>query len=134
MDLFHTWISSSMLTNLRLSTENRHTLTSMYAAIPVPLHPPIIQRHQIPYKMSSHPMLPIYKRNWTQSTLPPYKMVTPDRVKRMMDSVKQKLENSNKLTLKQFNIQLKLKTPPLITSFLFQLTVTKKVTSLSRTT
>ena len=35
----------------------------------------------------------------------------PDRVKRIMDSVKQKLENPNKLTLKQFNRQLKATTP-----------------------
>ena len=27
-----------------------------------------------------------YKKNWTQSTQPPYKMDTPDRVKRIMDS------------------------------------------------
>ena len=54
-----------------------------------------------------------YKKNWTQSTQPPYKMGTPDRVKRIMDSVKQKLENPNKLTLKQFNRQLKATAPSL---------------------
>ena len=40
MDLFHTWTSSSTLTNPRLSTENQHTQTSMSATIPVALHPP----------------------------------------------------------------------------------------------
>ena len=34
------------------------------------------------------------------------KWTPPDRVKRIMDSVKQKLENPNKLSLKQFNRQL----------------------------
>ena len=51
----------------------------------------------------------------------------PDRVKRIMDSVKQKLENPNKLTLKQFNRQLKATTPSLTASFPFHPTITKKI-------
>ena len=69
----------------------------------------------------------------------------PDRVKRIMDIVKQKLENPNKLTLKQFNRQLKATTPSLTASFSFHPTITKiikkfleshdiKVTSSSGTT
>ena len=50
-----------------------------------------------------------------------------DRVKRIMDSVKQKLENPNKLTLKQFNRQLKATTPSLTASFPFHPTITKKI-------
>ena len=65
--------------------------------------------HQIPYKTSSQNGHP------------------PDRVKRIMDSVKQKLENSNKLTLKQFNRQLKATTPSLTASFPFHHTITKKI-------
>ena len=62
-------------------------------------------------------------------------MDTPDRVKRIMDSVKQKLENPNKITLKQFNRQLKATTPSLTASFPFQLTITKKIKkSLASTT
>ena len=68
-----------------------------------------------------------YKNNWTQSTQPPYKTDTPDRVKRIMDSVKQKLENPNKLTLKQFNSQLKTTTPSSTASFPFHPTITKKI-------
>ena len=49
----------------------------------------------------------------------------PDRVKRIIDSVKPKLEN--KLNLKQFNIQLKSTTPSLTASFPFQPTITKKI-------
>ena len=61
-----------------------------------------------------------YKKNWTQST-------QPDRVKRIMDSVKQKLENPNKLTFKQFNRQLKATTSSLTASSLFHPTITKKI-------
>ena len=55
------------------------------------------------------------------------KWTPPDRVKRIMDSVKQKLENPNKLTLKQFNRQLKATTPSLTASFPFHPTITKKI-------
>ena len=44
-----------------------------------------------------------------------------------MDSVKQKLENPNKLTLKQVNKQLKATTPSLTASFPFHPTITKKI-------
>ena len=44
-----------------------------------------------------------------------------------MDSVKQKLENPNKLTLKQFNRQLKATTPSLTASFPFHPTITTKI-------
>ena len=54
-------------------------------------------------------------------------MDTPNRVKRIMDSVKQKLENPNKLTHKQFNRQLKATTPSLTASFPFHPTITKKI-------
>ena len=53
------------------------------------------------------------------------KWTPPDRVKRIMDSVKQKLENPNKLILKQFNRQLKATTPSLTASF--HPTITKKI-------
>ena len=77
-------------------------------------------------------MLPqhLHKENWTHSTQPPYEMDSghpPDRVKRIMDSVKQKLENPYKLTLKQFNRQLKATTPSLTASFPFHPTITKKI-------
>ena len=55
------------------------------------------------------------------------KWTPPDRVKRIMESVKQKLENPNKLTLKQFNRQLKATTPSLTASFPFHPTITKKI-------
>ena len=54
-------------------------------------------------------------------------MDTPDRVKRIMDSVKQQLEDPNKLTLKQFNRQLKSTTPSLTTFFVLHPTITKKI-------
>ena len=75
-------------------------------------------------------MLPnTYKKNWAQSTQPPYLQNghPPDRVKCIMDSVKQKLEKPNKLTLKQFNRQLKATTPSLTESFPFHPTITKKI-------
>ena len=75
------------------------------------LCPLFLQRqcHQIPYKTSSHPMLPqhLQKELDTVYTTSLQNGHPPDRVKRIMDSVKQKLENPNKLTLKQFNRQLK---------------------------
>ena len=96
------------------------------------LCPLILQRqcYQIPYKTSPHPMLPnTYKKNWTQSTQPPYLQngQPPDRVKCIMDSVKQKLEKPNKLTLKQFNRQLKATTLSLTESFPFHPTIAKKI-------
>ena len=60
-------------------------------------------------------------------TLTPYKMNTPDRVKNIMDSVKQKLESPNKLILKQFNRQLKSTASSLTTSFSFHPTITKQI-------
>ena len=55
------------------------------------------------------------------------KWTPPDRVKRIMDSVKQKLEKPNKPTLKQFNRQLKAATPSLTSSFPFHPTITKNI-------
>ena len=70
------------------------------------------QCHQIPYKTSPHPMLPQQlQQEWT----------------RTMDSVKQKLENPNKVTLKQFNRQLKATTPSLTASFPFHPSIAKKI-------
>ena len=88
------------------------------------LCPFILQRqcHQIPYKTSPHPMLPQHSLHNLLT-----KWTPPDRVKRMMDSVKQKLENPNKLTLNQFNRQLKAPTPSLTASFPFHPTITKKI-------
>ena len=60
-----------------------------------------------------------YKKKWTVYTTFLQNGHMPDRVKRILDSVKQKLENSNKLTLKQFNRQLKATTPSLTASFPF---------------
>ena len=134
MDLFLTWTSSSTLTNPQSTSVYRkptHTnLCVRYnSCAPSAL---ILQRqcYQIPYKTSPHPMLPnTYKKNWTQSTQPPYLQNghPPDRVKCIMDSVKQKLEKPNKLTLKQFNRQLKATTPSLTESFPFHPTITKKI-------
>ena len=61
--------------------------------------------------------------------LPSYKMDIghlSDRVKRIMDIVKQKLEKPNKLTIRQFNRQLKSTSPSLTTFFPFNPTITKK--------
>ena len=55
------------------------------------------------------------------------KWTPPDRVKHIMDSVKQKLENPNKLNLEQFNRQLKATTQSLTASFPFHPTITKKI-------
>ena len=79
----------------------------MSATIPVPPLPQkTVSSDPLQDELTSYAPPNTYKKNWTQSTQPPYKMDTPDRVKRIMDSVKQKLENPNKLTLKQFNRQL----------------------------
>ena len=43
---------------------------------------------------------PTYKINRTQCTPPTYEMDTPDRVDSIMDNIKQKLDNTHKLTLK----------------------------------
>ena len=56
-----------------------------------------------------------------QNLLP--KWAPPDRVKRIMDSVKQKLENPNKLALKQFNRKLNATTA----SFPFHPTITNMI-------
>ena len=87
------------------------------------------QCHQIPYKTSSYPMLPPTrtKKLNTVYTTSLQNGHPPDRVKRIMDSVKQKIENPNKLTLKQFNRQLKAITPSLTASFPFHPTITKKI-------
>ena len=122
MDIFLTWTSSYTPTNPHLSTENLHTPTSLSATIPVPPLPP--------KTVSSDPLqdeLTSYKNNWKQSTQLLTKWTPPDRVKRIMDSVKQKLENPNKLTLKQFNRQLKTTTPSLTASFPFHPTITNKI-------
>ena len=128
MDIFLTWTSSYTPTNPHLSTENQHTPTSMSATIPVTL---LLQRqcHQIPYKTSSHPMLlqHLQKELGTVYTTSLQNGHPPGRVKRIMDSVKQKLDNPNKLTLKQFNRQLKATTPSLTASFPFHPTITKKI-------
>ena len=81
------------------------------------------------YKTSSHPMLPPTLTKRTGHSLHNLltKWTPPDRVKRIMDSVNQKLENPNKLTLKQFNRQLKATTPSLTASFPFHPTITKKI-------
>ena len=72
-------------------------------------------------------MLPCtYKLNWPRSTPPPYKMDTPERVKSILNSAKQKLENPNKLPLYKFNRQLKSTAPSLTTSFLYQPSITKE--------
>ena len=67
------------------------------------------------------------KKNWNSLHNLLTKWTPPDRVKRIMDSVKQKLENPNKLTLKQFNRQLKATTPSLTASFPLHPTITKKI-------
>ena len=90
----------------------------MSATIPVPPLPPnTVSSDPLQYELTSYAPPNTYKKNWTQSTQPPYKM----------DSVKQKLENPNKLTLKQFNRQLKATTPSLTASFPFHPTITKKI-------
>ena len=128
MDIFLTWTSSYTPTNPHLSTENLHTPTSMSATIPVPPLPPktvssdSLQDELTSYapptltKITGHSLHNLFTK-WTP----------PDRVKRIMDSVKQKLEKPNKLTLKQFNRQLKATTPSLTESFPFHPTITKKI-------
>ena len=94
------------------------------------------QCYQIPYKTSPHPMLPqhLQKELDTVYTTSLQNGHPPVRVKRIMDSVKQKLENPNKLTLKQFDRQLKATTPSLTASFHPTITKKKKETGALQTT
>ena len=89
------------------------------------LCPLILQRqcYQIPHK--TRHLQKELDTVYTTSLLT--KWTPPDRVKCIMDSVKQKLEKPNKLTLKQFNRQLKATTPSLTESFPFHPTITKKI-------
>ena len=102
----------------------------MSATIPVPLQPPkTVSSVPLQDELTSYAPPTLTKRTGhsIHITQPPYKMDTPDRVKRIMDSVKQKLDNPNKLTLKQFNRQLKATTPSLTASFPFHPTITKNI-------
>ena len=128
MDLFLTWTSSYTWTNLHLSTENLHTPTSTSAAIPVPPLPPeTVSSDPLQDELTSHAPPTLTKRTGHSLHNLLTKWTPPDRVKRIMDSVKQKLVNPNKLTLKQFNRQLKAITPSLTASFPFHPTITKKI-------
>ena len=95
------------------------------------LCPFILQRqyYQIPYKTSSHPMLPQHLPTELDMVYTGLltKWTPPDRIKSIMDSIRQKLENPDKLTLKQFNRQVKSTTPSLTTSFPFHPTITKQI-------
>ena len=129
MDLFLTWTSSYTPTNPHLSTENLHTPTSMSATIPVPPLPPkTVSSDPLQDELTSYAPRNTYKKRTGHSL---HNLLTkwtpPDRVKRIMDSVKQKLENANKLTLKQFNRQLKATTPSLTASLPFHPTITKNI-------
>ena len=118
MDLFLTWSSPYTPTNPHPSTENLPTPTSMSAKIPVPPLPPkTVSSHPLQDELTSYAPPTLTKRTGHP----------PDRVKRIMDSIKQQLENPNKLTLKQFNRQLKATTPSLTASFPFHPTITKKI-------
>ena len=100
IDLFHTWTSSSTLTNPRLSTENLHTPISMSATIPVSLHPPkTVSSDPLQNEPTSYAPPTLKKRTGHSLHNLLTKWTPPDRVNRIMDSVKQKLENPNKLTL-----------------------------------
>ena len=132
LDLFLTCTSSYTPTNPHLSTENLQTPTSMSATIHVPpLSPKTVSSDPLQDELTSYAPPNTYKMNWTQSTQPPYKMntsLTESNASWTLDSVKQKLENPNKLTLKQFNRQPKATTPSLTASFPFHpYTITKKI-------
>ena len=113
MDIFLTWTFSHTPTNPDLSTENLHTNLNVIRSLTRRAH---ILCSPTLTKITEHSLHNLLTK-WTP----------PDRVKRIMDSVKQKLENPNKLTLKRFNRQLKATTPSLTTSFLFNPTITKKI-------
>ena len=90
----------------------------MSATIPVPPHPPkTVSSDPLQDEPTSYAPTTITTRmdnlfiKWT----------------RTMDSVKQKLENPNKVTLKQFNRQLKATTPSLTASFPFHPSIAKKI-------
>ena len=128
MDLFLTWTSSYTPTNPHPSIENQHTPTSMSATIPVPpLHPKTVSSDPLRDELTSYAPPTLTKRTGHSLHNLLTKWTPPDRVKRIMDSVKQKLENPNKLTLKQFNRQLKATTPSLTASFPFHHTITKNI-------
>ena len=101
----------------------------MSATIPVPLHPPkTLSSDPLKDKPTSYaPPQHLRKELDTVYTTSLRNVHPTDRVKRIMDSVKQKLENHNKLTLEHFNRQLKSTTPSFTTSFPFHPTTTKKI-------
>ena len=114
--------------NLILSkAENLHTPTSMSATIPVPPPPTTVSLDPLQDELTSYAPPTLTKRTGHSLHNLLTKRTPPDRVKRIMDSVKQKIENPNKLTLKQFNRQLKATTPSLTASFPFHPTITKKI-------
>ena len=107
---------------------NYITPTSMSATIPVPPLPPnTVSSDPLQDELTSYDPQHLQKELGTVYTTSLQNGHPPDRVKRIMDSVKQKLENPNKLTLKQFNRQLKATTPSLTISFSFHPTITKRI-------
>ena len=100
----------------------------MFATIPVPPLPPkTVSSDPLQDELTSYAPPTLTKRTGHSLHNLLTKWTPPDRVKRIMDSVKQKLENPNKLTLKQFNRQLKATTPSLTASFPFHPTITKNI-------
>ena len=130
MDPFHTWTSSSTLTNPLLSTENQLTPTFMSATIPVPPHPPkTVLSDPLQDKPTSYapPTLAKGTRHSLYHLLK--KWTPPDRVRHIMDTgqCQTKTRQPNKLALNQFNIQLKCTTLSFATSFPFHPTIIKKI-------
>ena len=134
MDLFLTWTSSYTPKNPHQSTENLHTPTSMSATIPVPPLPPkTVSSDPLQDELTSYNAPPtLTKRTGHSLHNLLTKWTPPERVKRIMDSVKQKLENPNKLTLKQFNRQLKATTPSSTASFPYHHQKDQEIPSIPR--
>ena len=110
------------------SVYRKHTPTSMSATIPVPPHPPrTVSSDPLQDELTSYAPPTLTKRTGHSLHNLFTKWTPPDRVKRIMDSVKQKLVKPNKLTFKQFNRQLKATTPSLTSSYPFHPTITKKI-------
>ena len=101
----------------------------MSATIPVPPLPPkTVSSDLLQDELTSYAPPTLTKRTGhsLQTSLQNgHPLTESNGLKRIMDSVKQKLENPNKLILKQFNRQLKATTPSLTASF--HPTITKKI-------
>ena len=110
------------------SVYRKPTHTNLYVrynSVP-PLPPKTVSSDPLQDELTSYAPPTLTKRTGHSLHNLLTKWTPPDRVKRILDSVKQKLDNPNKLTLKQFNRQLKATTPSLTASFPFHPTITKR--------